>query len=148
MILLRCENLGSLMEAWGFCYAGRYIMPRKPKHVCHYPGCNQLTESRFCEMHTREENRRYEKYNRDPATRERYGKLWRKIRYQYIQLHPLCEQCLREGRLTPVEEVHHILPLSDGGTNDFDNLVSLCKSCHSRLHAKEGRRWGRKRITD
>ena len=49
-------------------------MPRKAKHPCHHPGCPNLTESRFCEQHQKEENKRYEKYCRDPATRKRYGR--------------------------------------------------------------------------
>ena len=40
------------------------------------------------------------------------------------------------------KEVHHILPLSRGGTNNEDNLMSLCKSCHSKIHAKSGDRFG------
>ena len=39
------------------------------------------------------------------------------------------------------QEVHHIIPLADGGTHDEDNLMSLCKPCHSRITAKEGGRW-------
>ncbi|WP_420838364.1 HNH endonuclease [Allobaculum mucilyticum] len=34
-----------------------------------------------------------------------------------------------------MEQVHHIVPLSQGGTHDENNLMSLCKSCHSRIHA-------------
>jgi len=40
-----------------------------------------------------------------------------------------------------VEEIHHIVPLSKGGTHAPDNLMSLCSSCHSAISAKEGR-WG------
>ena len=40
---------------------------------------------------------------------------------------------MSEGRLTPAQEVHHILPFADGGTNDEDNLMALCKSCHSGI---------------
>jgi len=50
----------------------------------------------------------------------------------------LCEQCKSEGRLTAAEEVHHILPLADGGTNDESNLMALCKSCHSKITAASG----------
>ncbi len=32
--------------------------------------------------------------------------------------------------------VHHILPLSDGGTNDENNFQSLCAEYHPRLHAE------------
>ena len=41
-----------------------------------------------------------------------------------------------------VEEVHHMLPLSRGGTNDEDNLISLYKSCHSKIHTKSRDRFG------
>jgi len=32
------------------------------------------------------------------------------------------------------QEVHHIVPLSRGGTNKMSNLVSLCKRCHIACH--------------
>lgn len=121
-------------------------MPRKPKHPCHYPGCPELTDSRFCEKHTKLSNKNYEKYERPYKASERYGRKWRRVRDAYIRLHPLCEDCLELG-LTPVnksEEVHHILPKSKGGSDDFSNLRALCKSCHSRHTAEEGDRWHNK----
>ena len=30
--------------------------------------------------------------------------------------------------------VHHIVPLSKGGTNNLSNLRTLCEDCHKRLH--------------
>ena len=44
-------------------------------------------------------------------------------------------KCVRCGS---AEDLHcdHILELSDGGTNDPDNLMTLCRSCHSRKTAK------------
>jgi len=35
-------------------------------------------------------------------------------------------------------EVHHIVPSSRGGTNDSDNLVTLCSSCHRFHHERAG----------
>ena len=119
-------------------------MPYKPKLPCSYPGCPELTDGRFCEQHAKEESRRYEKYDRDPAMRKRYGRAWKRIRDRYISIHPLCEQCEMEDRITPAEEVHHILPLSQGGTHAEENLMALCKSCHSRITAEMGDRWSRK----
>ena len=116
-------------------------MPRKPKRPCSYPGCPELVEGRFCKKHEQEEARRYEKYQRDPETRRRYGRAWKRIRDRYIKARPLCEECKRNGKLTPSEEVHHIIPLSEGGTNKQKNLMALCKSCHSRIHAERGDRW-------
>ena len=92
-------------------------MPTKPKRPCSYPGCPKLTDGRFCEEHAKAEAKRYEKYDRDPAVRRRYGRAWKRIRDRYIQEHPLCELCQR------------------------DNLIALCKSCHARIHAQRGDRW-------
>lgn len=120
-------------------------MPRKPKRPCSFPGCPNLTYRRFCKEHEKQENKRYETYERDPEARKRYGRAWKRIRDKYVSEHPLCEICLAEGRLVEVNEVHHKVPLAEGGTHDKSNLISLCKSCHSRIHAKRGDRWqGRK----
>lgn len=116
-------------------------MPRKPKRPCSYPNCPNLTDGRFCEEHAKAEAKRYEKYDRDPAVRRRYGRSWRKIRDRYIAAHPLCEECRKSNKLTPAEEVHHKLPLSQGGTHADSNLMALCKPCHSRITAKMGNRW-------
>ena len=100
-------------------------MPRKPKKPCAYPGCPNLTEGRYCPEHQSKVNSEYEKYGRDPRTKKRYGRAWKRIRDRYAAAHPLCEMCLKEGRLTPVEEVHHILPISQGGDHRESNLSLL-----------------------
>lgn len=62
---------------------------------------------------------------------------------RYCAEHPFCEKCYERGVLVPVEEIHHKLPLSEGGTHDQSNLIALCKSCHSQIHAKRGDCWGK-----
>ena len=116
-------------------------MPKMPKHPCGFPGCPNLTDGRFCEEHAKQENRRYERYQRDPATKRRYGRAWQRIRDRYAAAHPFCEECYKRGVLTPTEEIHHIVPLSHGGTHSEDNLMALCKPCHSRITAEMGDRW-------
>ena len=124
--------MGEISQGFS-CTQERNSLPRKPKRPCSYPGCGNLTDGRYCEEHRQIAERHYNKYQRDPDTNQRYGRAWRRIRARYIQAHPLCEQCKSEGRLTPAEEVHHILPLADGGTHDAGNLMALCKSCHSSI---------------
>lgn len=47
----------------------------------------------------------------------------------------LCEariagvRCGKRGK-----DVHHIVKLSDGGTNTMANLIHLCEDCHNRRH--------------
>ncbi|MBU8580158.1 MULTISPECIES: HNH endonuclease [Bacillus] len=33
-------------------------------------------------------------------------------------------------------QVHHIIEKSEGGTDDFDNLIPVCVECHSSIHTK------------
>lgn len=143
MLLLKWEK--SREPVWSRDYMGFSIgvksMPRKPKRPCSYPGCPELVEGRYCQAHQKEVNQSYEKYDRNPLSRQHYGRAWCKIRNRYIQAHPWCVECLKHEKMTVASEVDHILPLSCGGTHDEANLQSLCKSCHSRKSAKEGSRW-------
>lgn len=45
---------------------------------------------------------------------------------------PLCLDCAAQGLTTAATEVHHIIAKRDGGTDSEDNLMALCKSCHSK----------------
>ena len=122
-------------------------MPRKPKHPCAYPGCPELVEhgARYCPEHQQQVNHNYEKYGRDRSAKKKYGHAWKRIRDKYAAEHPFCELCFQRGILVPTEEIHHIKPLAEGGTHDSCNLIALCKSCHSQIHAKRGDRWGNRR---
>ncbi len=41
----------------------------------------------------------------------------------------LCEQCKAVA-----VDIHHIKEKSLGGTDDIDNLIALCRDCHSEYH--------------
>lgn len=116
-------------------------MPKRPKHPCSYPGCPNLTDTQYCEEHTAVARKQYNKYERSPDINKKYGRAWKRIRDRHIAQHPLCEQCLNEGRFVSAEEVHHIKPISQGGTHARNNLIALCKSCHAQIHAERGDRW-------
>lgn len=110
-------------------------MPKKSKRPCRQFGCPNLTDdfSGYCDKHKSIASSNYNKFFRGYKHSERYGYQWRKLRNYFLSVHPMCEMCRKEGRYTEATEVHHIKPLSDGGTNDLDNLMPLCKSCHSRI---------------
>ena len=44
-----------------------------------------------------------------------------------------CQYC---GRRRRGLNAHHLISLSNGGSNDLDNLVCLCDECHSIIHHK------------
>ena len=115
-------------------------MPHKFKKPCSYPGCPNLTEDTYCDEHKNLVAKNYNKYQRAFDHSKKYGRDWKRVRDRYVKKHPLCERCLKEGRFTRVEEVHHILPVNRGGTNYESNLMSVCKSCHNKIHIELGDR--------
>ena len=60
-----------------------------------------------------------------------YGARWDRIRQEALKRDKhLCQPCQTKGRVTPAKEVDHIVPKSKGGTDDLDNLQSICVPCH------------------
>ena len=51
------------------------------------------------------------------------------IKYPTLDDWILCKQCAFCGNKDCLQE-HHMIPLFMGGTNNDENLVWLCKSCH------------------
>lgn len=77
----------------------------------------------------------------------RGGRPWsRKREAVFIRDHFLCQICLHKGLLIPVE-LHgpnagvcdHKVPLSQGGTDDEENLQTICKCCDKAKTAIESR---------
>ena len=59
---------------------------------------------------------------------------WRKVRRRQLAMHPLCK-CKE-----PATDVDHIKPRSEGGADlEYENLQSLCKSCHSKKTRRENK---------
>lgn len=66
---------------------------------------------------------------------------WQNCRNAYMKkVGGLCEDCLKENKITPAEEVHHIKFLTPYNINDpsitlnFDNLVAVCREHHRQRH--------------
>ncbi|MCS0405631.1 HNH endonuclease [Vibrio parahaemolyticus] len=51
-----------------------------------------------------------------------------------------CEKCkekapfIKHSNGEPYLEVHHIIPLSQGGLDSLENVISLCPNCHREIH--------------
>lgn len=103
-------------------------MPSKLARPCSVMGCPNRAApgSSRCAEHA-EEYKRASERERPSAAARGYGHRWRAIRARYLKLHPRCEVC---GELA--SELDHIIPIRAGGTNHWDNLQALCKSCHSK----------------
>jgi len=82
--------------------------------------------------------------NRDGSGRG--GRPWRRIRERVLKRDGyLCRTCRDKGRVTPATEVHHVIALSQGGTDDDGNLLGLCQDCH--LESDAANRGHRRRPT-
>ena len=46
-----------------------------------------------------------------------------------------CKMCSTQYDFRTVQ-VHHIVPVSDGGNDDYQNLILLCNMCHVEVHQK------------
>ena len=44
-----------------------------------------------------------------------------------------CQVCGKSGRL----EAHHLTEIAHGGSNDLNNLQSVCRTCHIEMHRPE-----------
>lgn len=109
-------------------------MPMKPKHYCNYPGCKELATSRFCDQHTKQDQRAADQ-RRGSSTERGYDARHRAIREVVRREEPLCRECLKSGQITPSNEMDHI----DGNPRNTEriNLQMLCKVCHSRKTIRE-----------
>ena len=43
-----------------------------------------------------------------------------------------CEECGRQA-----VDIHHKIFRSQGGTDEADNLIALCRDCHDMAHGKK-----------
>ena len=88
-----------------------------------------------------------DKYKRDNKLNQSakyYNSLqWHKLRDWYMHKNPLCENCLKNGKTTAGECVHHkqfILSVYNNEDRfnlltDVSNIMTLCNSCHRLMHA-------------
>ena len=94
------------------------------------------------EYKTKEQQRFYDKYIRSQEAKKFYSSTaWRRARVKILSRDDhLCQECLREDRLTPANVVHHIKELEDYPELALteENLESICYACHNKEHPEKG----------
>ena len=65
------------------------------------------------------------------------GRRWLALRSHVLSAEPRCLNYLQHGRLSAADEVDHIVPLQQGGTDAISNLQPLCHDCHATKSAAE-----------
>ena len=106
-------------------------MPRKPDKPCAHPGCAKLVPpgEMYCGAHKAFHPKERETR---PAASRGYNRDWQEARLFFLEKHPLCVECEKEGRYVRATVVDHIIP-HRGDMKlfwDSDNWQSLCKHHH------------------
>lgn len=115
-------------------------MPRAPEKACRNGVCPATTTdaSGYCAA-CRPAHHAGDVARRGSAAQRGYGHAWQLRRARVLKREPVCKACMRAFS----KEVDHIVPKSQGGTDDETNLQGLCKPCHSSKTAREDGGFGR-----
>ena len=64
---------------------------------------------------------------------------WRTLRQVQLSRQPLCESCIKQGKVVQANHVDHLFAWNKIGKNAFYNNIfqSLCTNCHSHKSALE-----------
>lgn len=76
----------------------------------------------------------------DKYVRFYHTKAWHDARQEtLVRQHYLCQDCLREGKTTVANTVHHIIPLRDDWSKRLDqnNLEVICLEHHNQEHPEK-----------
>lgn len=96
---------------------------------CAYPGCTTYIErGSYCAAHR-------PKDKRPPAAARGYDAEWRRVRKLVLEAFPLCQVCGVRRAI----QVHHVQPLSRGGSHALSNLLAVCGECHAAITAAQQR---------
>ena len=111
-------------------------MPRIPDYPCAHPGCPRLVArgKKYCEEHAGQHPEEVR-----PVADRGYGYAWQKARKAYLDAHPLCVECMRQGRYVKATDVDHIVPHRGDQKLFWDvgNWQALCHHCHSEKTRRE-----------
>lgn len=125
-------------------------MPSAAPSPCRHPGCTALVRdgAGYCEAHKRAAPGSFSDTERGTRHERGYGTDWDKRRLRILKRdNGLCQECLRNGVLTAVggrpytAYCDHIVPKTEGGTDDDSNLQTLCRACHTVKTDREKNRW-------
>ncbi len=58
------------------------------------------------------------------------GRAGQRQRQRRLDAEPLCRSCRAKGVIVPSVVPDHIVALTNGGTDDDENIQCLCKPCH------------------
>lgn len=112
-------------------------------HKCNKSGCKAMIDinTKYCKQHTNYYSRQYDRLRMTNKFTRNYrlfyqSKAWKELRGIKLENNPLCEYCLKQDKTTLATDIHHIDDVFNHWNErlSLDNLVSLCKPCHEKIH--------------
>ncbi len=104
------------------------------------PMCPHMSTDRgYCDLHKPKsiKDKTSDKYKADKFYNTT---AWKKTRHRVLMLEPLCRICLDEQFYTEAEHVDHIIRKECvDNPHAMDNLMPLCRQCHSSKTNRESR---------
>lgn len=93
-------------------------MPWKSPRCCLQPYCPELVPAGkgYCDKHY-------------PG--------WEESQRVFLAGCPDCYDCKKIGLFTKSTVAHRVIPLAEGGTDWWPNLIALCDSCHEKRNADD-----------
>ncbi|MGH3578677.1 MAG: HNH endonuclease, partial [Mycobacterium sp.] len=112
-------------------------MTRRSPKLCAELGCAELVDSgtRRCAQHERERAWRGVDSKRS-GTAEHKARRLRVLKRDGYQ----CQLRYAGTCVGSATDCDHIIPLSEGGTDNDDNCCAACRPCHQRKSSHEGHR--------
>ena len=104
-------------------------MPFAWKRPCSTPGCPNTARHGYKCDRCREAGRRAREERRPSASARGYGSsAWRGSARAQVERQPYCGICGRTDNLV----ADHVIPKGSGGSDEDDNLQTLCVGCNTR----------------
>jgi len=121
---VECDSCGAVVE-------------RRPSEVREHVYCSDGCLSRgLSEMKRGEQNPNFKHgYRRNPVSWVRNALSDMRWPARSEQVRESVDRCALCEEAADRLEVHHIIPVVAGGTNDDYNLIALCPSCHNRAES-------------
>ena len=107
------------------CVACKRVKATRPDHLCD-------------ECRARHKGWSMWQHYKGSSKSRGYGYAWNKLRLKALERDKhLCQMCLKRGIFTTATDVDHIVPLAQGGSDEMENLQSLCHECHKQKTCQE-----------
>ena len=115
-------------------------MPYRAPRPCAHVSCDNLSTQTYCQIHAADARPWAVERRKTPGKLDYHTAAWqRKREWRLKRDHYLCQVCLKKQPpiFSAAYGVDHVIPVSEGGTDDEENLQAICRECHSLKTQKE-----------